>query len=203
MRIGFLASHNGSNAQAIIDACESGELPAQPVVAVSNNGAAAVLERARRHGIPSYHLSAKTAGSEDALDREMLRLLRAHGVSLLVLAGYMRKVGPATVAAFEGRIVNIHPALLPKFGGQGMYGIRVHEAVLQAGEAETGITIHLADGEYDRGRILAQCRVPVEAGDTPETLAVRVLNREHRFYVETLAKIASGEIELPALTEAA
>jgi len=84
-----------------------------------------------------------------------------------------------------------------------MYGIRVHEAVLQAGEAETGITIHLADGEYDRGRILAQCRVPVEAGDTPETLAARVLNREHRFYVETLAKIASGEIELPALTEAA
>ena len=108
----------------------------------------------------------------------------------------MKKVGPQTLRHFAGRLLNIHPALLPKFGGRGMYGRRVHEAVLAAGERETGATIHLVDVEAAHGRIVAQCRVPVLAGDTPDALAARVLEREHAFLVETLAGIASGAVTL-------
>jgi phosphoribosylglycinamide formyltransferase-1 len=108
----------------------------------------------------------------------------------------MRRVGPRVLAAFPRRIVNIHPALLPKFGGQGMFGLRVHEAVLAAGERETGVTVHLVNHEYDRGPILDQARVLVRPGDTPETLQARVLEVEHRFYPEVLRRIASGEIDL-------
>jgi phosphoribosylglycinamide formyltransferase-1 len=120
----------------------------------------------------------------------------SHDVELVVLAGYMKKVGPRTLRHFAGRVLNIHPALLPKFGGQGMYGRRVHEAVLAAGERETGVTIHLVDDEYDHGRILGQCRVPVLPGDTVESLAQRVLQREHEFLVEMLVRIVSGAVAL-------
>jgi phosphoribosylglycinamide formyltransferase-1 len=108
----------------------------------------------------------------------------------------MKKLGPRTLERYEGHIINIHPALLPKFGGLGMYGARVHQAVLDAGEKETGVTIHLVDAEYDTGPIVAQCHVPVLADDTAESLAQRVLEQEHRFLVETIGKIVSGEITL-------
>jgi phosphoribosylglycinamide formyltransferase-1 len=108
----------------------------------------------------------------------------------------MKKLGPRTLAAYRNRIVNIHPALLPKFGGQGMYGMNVHKAVIEAGERESGVTIHLVDEEYDHGTILAQTRLPVLPDDTPQTLAQRVLEREHSFLVETLDKIIRGEIRL-------
>jgi phosphoribosylglycinamide formyltransferase-1 len=113
-----------------------------------------------------------------------------------VLAGYMKKIGPRTLARYRGLVLNIHPALLPKFGGQGMYGRRVHEEVLAAGDRMTGVTVHLADEEYDRGPILAQREVPVVRGDTVDSLAARVLEAEHALYVETLARIARGEIRL-------
>jgi phosphoribosylglycinamide formyltransferase-1 len=119
-----------------------------------------------------------------------------HDVDTVILAGYMKKLGPLTLQAFRGRILNIHPALLPKFGGQGMYGKRVHEAVLQAGETVTGVTVHVVDEVYDHGRILAQCIVPVEEGDTVDSLAGRVLQQEHRLYAETLQRIAAGQIVL-------
>jgi phosphoribosylglycinamide formyltransferase-1 len=195
--LGILASHGGSNMQAIIDACKSGGLPAIPRVVLSNNSASLALARARREGIPAYHLSALTHPCPEALDREILRLLQTHAVDLVVLAGYMKKLGPATLEAYRGRILNIHPALLPRFGGRGMYGRLVHEAVLAAGEATTGVTVHLVDAEYDRGPILAQREVPVRPGDTPESLAERVLREEHRLYVETLRRICRGEITLP------
>lgn len=190
MKLAFLASHNGSNMQAIIDACNSGKLACTPVLVISNNRESGALVRAKKEGIAWVHLSSQTHPDPIALDHAILEALQNHGAEWVVLAGYMRKLGDATLSAYKGRIVNIHPALLPKFGGQGMYGINVHRAVLAAGEVESGATVHLVDGEYDHGEILAQRKVPVLADDTPETLAQRVLEVEHRLYVDTLAEIA-------------
>lgn len=199
LAIGFLASHGGSNMQAILDAIAAGALPAEARIVICNNSGARALERARAAGVPGLHLSAAALGSEEALDRAMLEALRGHGVGLVVCAGYMRKVGPRVLAAYARRMLNIHPALLPRHGGKGMYGIRVHEAVLAAGERETGVTVHLVDEVYDHGPIVAQARVPVQPGDTPEVLQARVLQTEHRLYPDTLRRIALGEIDLDAL----
>jgi phosphoribosylglycinamide formyltransferase-1 len=116
----------------------------------------------------------------------------------VLLAGYMKKLGPYTLDCFRGRVLNTHPALLPKFGGQGMYGARVHEAVLAAGEAVTGVSVHVVDAEYDQGPVIAQCEVPVLAGDTVDTLASRVQERERKFIVEVLQAIVEGRLRLPA-----
>lgn len=181
--------------QAIIDACKQGRLDATPCVVISNNSESMALQRARTADIPGYHISAAThPGAEE--DREILRVLRCHGVDTVVLAGYMKQIGPATLGAYRGRILNIHPALLPKFGGRGMYGKRVHEAVLSAGEKVTGVTVHLVDDVYDHGRVLAQCQIPVREEDTADSLAERVLREEHRLYSETLRRIAAGELVL-------
>jgi phosphoribosylglycinamide formyltransferase-1 len=182
--------------QAIIDACKQGRLDAVPCVVISNNSDSMALQRARNEGIPGYHISGETHPG-DAEDGEILRVLRQHTVDTVILAGYMKRIGSATLAVYRGRILNIHPALLPKFGGQGLYGRRVHEAVLQAGETVTGVTVHVIDEHYDTGPILNQCRVPVQEGDTPDSLAERVLRREHVLYVETLRKISEGTIVLP------
>jgi phosphoribosylglycinamide formyltransferase-1 len=194
MNLAFFASHRGSNMQAVLDACKEGCLNARPCLVISNNSDAEALLRAKQDGIACYHLSSKTHPDPEQLDVAILRLLQQYQIDLVVLAGYMRKLGPQTLAAYRRRVINIHPALLPKFGGQGMYGQRVHEAVLAAGETETGVTIHLVDEEYDHGDILAQCRVPVLDGDTLETLAQRVLACEHRFLVETLQKMVTGDV---------
>jgi phosphoribosylglycinamide formyltransferase-1 len=196
LRLGFLASHGGSNVQVIIDACGSGTLDAEPCVLVSNNSDAPVMARVRAAGIATYHLSSHTHPDPSLLDDAILEALTRHGAALIVLAGYMKKIGPRTLARYRGLVLNIHPALLPKFGGQGMYGRRVHEEVLAAGDRVTGVTVHLADEEYDRGPILAQREVPVVRGDTVDSLAARVLEAEHSLYVETLARIARGEIRL-------
>ena len=183
--------------QAIIDACKDGRINASPRVVISNNSRSNTLARARRVEIPGYHISGKTHPGPEQLDRGMLETLVKHGVNLVVLAGYIKLLGPRTISRYRGRILNIHPALLPKFGGKGLYGRAVHEAVLAAGERVTGVTIHLVDEAYDRGPIVAQCEVPVMSDDTVESLGERVLKREHEFYVETLQKIESGEIALP------
>jgi phosphoribosylglycinamide formyltransferase-1 len=131
-----------------------------------------------------------------ALDAAIRDSLVAHGVQVVLLLGYMKKLGPATLARFPGRVLNTHPALLPRFGGQGMYGMRVHEAVLAAGERESGVSLHVVDDQYDHGRIVAQCRVPVAPDDTPATLAERVQARERDFVVETLSGIVAGTVTL-------
>lgn len=199
MNLGVLASHGGSNLQAIIDACEQDVLNARVRVAISNNADSTALSRAAKHSIPNFHRSGKTHPDPVELDAEIARLLEAHEVDIVALAGYMKKVGPITLRRFARRILNIHPALLPKHGGAGMFGLRVHQAVLEAGETTTGVTIHVVDEEYDRGPIVAQCEVDVLPGDSPESLADRVLEREHAFYVETLRRITSGEINLSTL----
>lgn len=201
MRLGVLASHGGSNMQAIIDATRQGVLPAEVVVVISNNAGSQAAARAATEGIPFHHLSGVTHPEFDELDSQIAKVLSDAGVDMVVLAGYMKKVGPRTIHSFPARIVNIHPALLPKFGGAGMYGPRVHEAVLAAGDVVTGITVHLVDGEYDRGPIVAQCEVKVVEGDDVQTLAARVLEREHSFYVETLCRIVSGELDLDRLSQ--
>jgi phosphoribosylglycinamide formyltransferase-1 len=197
LQLGFLASHGGSNMQAILDACKTGRLNASPCVVISNNSESMALQRAKNEGIPHYHISSVThPGLRE--DQEILQVLRRHSVDTVVLAGYMKMLGPATLRAYRGRILNIHPALLPKYGGKGMYGKRVHEAVLAAGETLTGVSIHVVDERYDTGPIVSQCRVPVHEGDTVDSLAERVLKHEHILYVETLQKIAEGKIILEA-----
>ena len=199
LQLGFLASHRGTNMQAILDACKTGRLQARPRVVISNNSDSGVLQRARKAGVPSAHLSTYTHPEPGALDRAILAILQEYGVEVVCLAGYMKRLGPRTLAAYRGRVLNIHPSLLPKFGGQGFYGEVVHRAVLAAGERETGATVHLVDEEYDQGPVLDQIQVPVEPDDSVETLSARVLQQEHRLYVRTLQRIASGEIELQGL----
>lgn len=183
--------------QAIVDACRGGRIAADPRVVICNNRDSEALARAERLGIPGFHLNSKTHPDPDLLDEQIARTLQAHGVELVILAGYMRKIGRKTLACYPNRIMNIHPALLPKYGGHGMYGMHVHAAVISAGESETGVTIHLVNEAYDEGPIVAQCRLPVSSSDTAETLRARVLVREHEFFVETLAAISRGEIKLP------
>jgi phosphoribosylglycinamide formyltransferase-1 len=197
MNIGFLASGRGSNMQAVIDACKAGSINAKPALVISNNSKSGAIERAEQEGIPHAHLSSKAYPDPDDLDQAMLDKMLEHNVDLIMLAGYMKKMGTKTLSHYKGKVINIHPALLPKFGGEGMYGMNVHKAVIAGREKETGVTIHVVDEEYDTGPIIAQSAVPVMEDDTAETLAARVLEREHSFLVETLAKLTAGEISLP------
>jgi phosphoribosylglycinamide formyltransferase-1 len=193
MHLAVFASHSGTTLQAIIDAVRSGRLPARIEVVISNNREARALQRARAAGMRAVHLSSVTHPDPAALDAAILATLREREVDTVFLAGYMKKLGPAVLGSYAGRIFNTHPALLPKHGGRGMYGNRVHEAVLAAKEAETGASIHLVDADYDTGRVVAQCRVPVLPTDSVETLAARVQERERELVVDTLARLAAGE----------
>lgn len=200
LKIGVLASHEGTTLQAILDACRAGQITARVVTVISNNSDSGALRRAREAGARAVHLSSKTHPEPGALDAAMIDELSRDGAELLMLAGYMKKLGPALLAHYRGRILNTHPALLPKFGGQGMYGMRVHEAVLRAGEVESGPSVHLVEAEYDTGRVLAQASVPVVPGDTPEALAARVQERERRLVVEVLGRIAHGDLSVEGLS---
>lgn len=172
MHLGFLSSHRGSNVRAIIDAIEKKELEARVNVLICNNPDAPVLSLAEEKGIPCYCLNAK---NNENLDEAIIEAIKNHKVNLVLLAGYMKKLGQSVIDAYPNRILNIHPALLPKYGGERMYGIRVHEAVINSEDEESGAIVHIVNSEYDAGRILAQYRVPRYKKDTPETLAERVL----------------------------
>jgi len=201
LRIGCLASHNGTNVQAIIDACSSQRLSAEVVVVISNNSESQVLRRASRAKIPGVHLSSSTYPSPGDLDNAINRTLREYEAELIVLAGYMKPIGPKVLAAYKPRIVNIHPSLLPKYGGKSMYGQRVHEAVLNSGEKITGITVHIVDREYDRGQIITQSKVEVLGNDSVDSLSARVLNREHSVLVDTIDRIISGKTDLQSIAD--
>ncbi|MBI1809219.1 MAG: phosphoribosylglycinamide formyltransferase [Gemmatimonadetes bacterium] len=186
-RIAVLASGGGSNLQALLDAIDAlgTSAPARVVLVASDRAGAGALDRARRRGIATAVLADPADGA--ALDA----LLAGHGVELVVLAGYLKLVPRQVVERFDGAIVNIHQALLPAFGGPGMYGQRVHAAVLASGARESGATVHLVSEEYDRGAILAQQRVAVEPGDTVATLSARVLAAEHELYPLTILQLAA------------
>ncbi|MGZ8363955.1 MAG: phosphoribosylglycinamide formyltransferase [Caulobacteraceae bacterium] len=199
LRLGFLTSHGGSSMRAIVAATRAGELPADPRLVICNNAEAPALDYARAEGLPWRHISSRTEGSVEAADQAIATAMREAGVTLIVLSGYLRKLCPATLSAYKGRILNIHPALLPRHGGQGMYGRRVHEAVHAAGDAVTGATIHLVDGDYDHGPVLAQLEVPLAQGDCPEDIERKVMAVEPGFFVHTLRRIAAGELALPGV----
>ena len=196
MKIGILASHNGSNLQAIIDAVENGTLNATVSVVISNNSKSGAAERARKHNIPFCHLSSATNPDECSLDDAILNALIENHTDIVFLAGYMKKLGHNTLHKFNGKILNTHPALLPKFGGKGMYGMNVHKAVIVQNQTDSGVTIHLVDEEYDEGKIIAQTKVPVFPIDRPEYLCDRVMTRERQFIIEVLNEIISGKIQL-------
>ena len=198
MRLAFLASHNGSAAKAITQACLNGDLAAQPILLIGNNPGAGAFTWARDLGLKSYCLNEKNLNGAAALDQEIATILREHAIDLVVCSGYMKLIGPETIAAAGGHILNVHPALLPKHGGRGMYGRKVHESVVANRESETGITIHLVDAEYDKGPVIAQHRLPVHPGDTAEDVENRVKAAEPDFYIQTLRALLSGEITLPA-----
>ena len=189
-RVAVAVSGGGTNLQALLDALPSGS-PAEVVLVLSNKATSGGLERARLHGVAAEVLSDPADGGE------WLERLEARRTDLLVLAGYLKLVPARVVAAFRGRIINIHPALLPDFGGPGMYGERVHQAVLASGVRESGPTVHLVDEEYDRGTILAQRRVPVFPNDTPATLAARVLEAEHQLLPKVVLAAARAGHPVP------
>jgi len=181
--------------RAILAAIAEGDLAAQGVLAISNNRQSAALEVARTAGLVS--LCIPTRDDPEAADAQLADALTDAGVDLVILSGYLRRLGPKVLAAFPGRILNIHPGPLPRFGGEGMYGARVHEAVIAAGVAESGAVIHVVDGDYDHGPAVARLSVPVAPDDTPETLGQRVTALEPGFYLETLKAIVAGKIALP------
>jgi len=181
VRVAVLVSGGGTNLQALLDTLHDSPI-ARIARVISSRSDAGALERARRAGVPTTVL--RDAGDP----AEVLSALA--GAQLVVLAGYLKLVHASVVARFRGRIINIHPALLPDFGGAGMYGRRVHEAVLASGAKESGATVHFVDEEFDRGAIIAQEKVPIEAGDTPDTLAARVLEAEHRLLPRVVLELA-------------
>ena len=177
-----------------MDACRDGELPAEVVLVIGNNSGSLALRRAIRAGIAVQHLSSKTHPDADELDRAIRDALLEFRAEWVMLAGYMKKLGSQTLAAFPQRILNTHPALLPKHGGRGFYGRKVHRAVIDAGERESGATVHIVEADYDTGPAIAQVRVPVEPGDTAELLEARVQAAERQLVVNTLRGLVCGEI---------
>ncbi|HEY8014079.1 MAG TPA: phosphoribosylglycinamide formyltransferase [Dongiaceae bacterium] len=197
IKLGFLASNNGSSMRAIIAACEAGVLAATPVLAVSNRAQAPALAFGRQHGVAT--LVIPTAKAPASADRRLAEAFSGAGADLVVLSGYLRKLGPITLERFAGRVLNIHPALLPRFGGPGMYGRAVHTAVIAAGETVSGASVHLVDGDYDHGAVVAQRECVIFESDTPETLEARVMALEAGLFVETLQRIVSGVLRPPGL----
>jgi formyltetrahydrofolate-dependent phosphoribosylglycinamide formyltransferase len=195
-RLAVLASGRGSNLQAIIEHFDnlSRERVAKVALVASNRADAPALIRAATASIDIASFDAADDGTQ------LLDLLRKFRIDLVVLAGYLKRIPPMVIREYAGRIINVHPALLPAFGGEGMYGARVHEAVLASGTRESGVTVHLVDNEYDRGPIVAQWRVPVEQGDTVDSLAARVLAVEHVVFpriVEIVAILQNVESKIP------
>ncbi|MBI4395631.1 MAG: phosphoribosylglycinamide formyltransferase [Elusimicrobia bacterium] len=181
--IGVLVSGGGSNFQALAEAARKGEIPGGEVrLVVSNRPGAGALVRAKALEVEALVFEPKDFASRAAYYERIGDEFKKRSVRLVCLAGFLMKVEPNFIRMFPGRILNIHPALLPRYGGKGMYGRFVHEAVIKSGDAESGCTVHVVDEEFDHGPILRQARVPVLPGDTPESLAARVLVEEHRIY---------------------
>ncbi len=195
-RIAVLASGNGSNFQALLDACLSGEIAAEIPLLVSNKRHAYAITRAREKGVEVIVMEPEKFASRTLFCAKMAKALNEHNIDLVCLAGYLLKVEPCLTRSFPNRILNIHPALLPKYGGKGMYGRHVHAAVLAANEKESGCTVHMVNEIYDEGPVIAQAKVTVNPGDTPESLAERIHPEEHKLYVQVVRDVCAGKIDL-------
>lgn len=193
--LGFLASGNGSSARAIVAAARDGALTATPRLMVSNLRTAPALAWAHAAGLATDVIPTKS--DPETADRRLAETLQAHGVDLVVLSGYLRRLGPETLGRYAGRILNIHPGPLPEFGGEGMYGRKVHEAVVASGRPESAIVIHLVDEEYDHGPELARHTIPISPGETAASLEDKVKAAEPGFFVDTLRRLSTGELRLP------
>jgi phosphoribosylglycinamide formyltransferase-1 len=194
-RVAVLVSGGGSNLQALIDAINAGRIKAQIVLVISNKLGVYALERASRNGIPSLIIPTKDRLMEE-YSRQILERLQREQIDLICLAGFTRILSPEVAEAFPNRILNIHPSLLPAFGGKGMYGLRVHQAVLESGAKFTGATVHLVTANTDQGPIVCQDVLRINDEDTPETLAQRVLEIEHRIYPQALKILAEQSLEI-------
>jgi phosphoribosylglycinamide formyltransferase-1 len=192
--LGVLVSGGGSNLQSIIDSCETGYLPAETAVVISNKPEVYALERANKHDIPAYTLLSKDYKTSREYEDELIFILEKHDVDLVVLAGFIKVLSPYFVSKFTRKIVNIHPSLIPSFCGRGFYGKKVHEAVIEYGVKITGVTVHFVDEGTDTGPIILQRAVPVKDDDTPDTLAARVLIEEHKIYPEALKRYAEDRL---------
>ncbi len=195
LRIAVFASGTGTNFQAIYHAIERNELDAEVVGLITNNPGAGARDFAENNSIETAVINKKIHGEEN-IDTEILNCLRNWNTELIVLAGYMKMVGDPVIDSYKNRILNIHPALLPSFGGKGMYGMHVHEAVIEHGVKVSGVTVHLVDNEYDTGPIVMQRVVPVYDTDTPEVLQNRILKEEHTIYAEAIKLFAEDKIEI-------
>lgn len=189
-------SGRGSNFSALLDATVAGAVDGRIVLVISNKEEAGGLAVAREAGIPALWLSERHFTSPEEYTSRLLALCEQHGVDFIVLAGYLKKIPDPLVQRYRNRLINIHPALLPSFGGAGLYGRRVHEAVLAYGCKVSGATVHLVDAEYDTGAPVLQECVPVLEGDTPETLAARVLEVEHRLLPRAVQLFARGRVRI-------
>ncbi len=197
LKIAVFASGKGSNLQAIIDAIESGKLLNSEVVCViSNKKDAGALEIAKSNGISAYYIASENYSNRDDFDSAIIDVLNFHSVNLILLAGYLKLLSPIIVQKYRNRILNIHPALLPKFGGKGMYGLNVHRAVIESGEKISGATVHLVDEEYDHGPIIIQESVELDPDETPESLQKKIQKIEHKIYPEAVKLFAEGKIKI-------
>jgi len=190
MRLAVLASHEGTTLQAVLDACKNKSLLAEVALVVSNNSTSGAMQRAQNVNVPTAHISGKTHGDDAAADHALLQALQGSQIDWILLLGYMKKLGSKTLAHYNGRILNTHPALLPKFGGQGFYGRKVHEAVIAAGESRSGATVHLVDTDYDTGPLLSQVSVSIDRYETATSLEAKVKKAEQNLLINTLIELA-------------
>ena len=189
MKIAILVSGSGSNMMAIIEACKKGEIAGEVVCVISSNHEALAIEKAKQFNICTFVCSKADFASLEARDAHMLKILDEKNPDILVLAGYLGIISTTLVKKYTNKIINIHPSLLPKFGGKNFYGINVHKAVIEAGEKYSGATVHIVDEGIDTGKILSQEKVEIDPFDTPETLAKKVLKIEHKILVKTIKEL--------------
>lgn len=197
LNIAVFASGKGSNFRAILEAIKTGKIRNTCItLVISNNSDAGALTTARENNIHTLHINRKQFTSDEDFNKTLLLKLYEYNVNFIVLAGYMKKIDTSIVRAFKNRMLNIHPALLPKYGGDGMYGIHVHEAVIANKDKISGATVHIVDEEYDHGPIVLQKTVQIAKNDTPETLAEKVLKIEHEIYPKVIRLFADGKIQI-------
>lgn len=195
-KIAVFASGRGTNFQAILEGIKAGRIDAKIVCVISDHARPPVFEIARSSGIPTHWINRKRFSDAADYGDFLLNLLASYEVDVILLAGYLKLIPAPVVQRYRYAIINIHPALLPNFGGKGFYGERVHQAVLESGVKITGVTIHFVDEHYDQGTVIVQEKVPVLEGDTPATLAKRVLAVEHRLFPEVVAAYCAGDIKV-------